>query len=67
MKKNFIDFKFVAGSQYPIPNNVAYVSSHMYGLFDGSANHTLHFPYVVVYTPYVLKFLEHIKELMLNC
>ena len=67
MKNNFIDFKFVAGSQYPIPNNVAYVSSHMYGLFDESANHTMHFPYAVVYTPYVLKFLEHIKELMLNC
>ena len=67
MKNNFIDFKFVAGSQYPIPNNVAYVSSHMYGLFDGSANHTMHFPYAVVYTPYVLKFLERIKEFMLNC
>jgi len=66
IKKKFIDFTFLAGSQYPLPNTITAVSSHMYGLFDGSCNHTLHFPYAVIYSPYIIKFLGRIKEIMLN-
>ncbi|ORX78383.1 hypothetical protein BCR32DRAFT_270108 [Anaeromyces robustus] len=67
MKENFIDFTFLAGSQYPLPNTITDVSSHMYSSFNGSVNHTLHFPYAVIPSPYILRLLERIKELILNC
>ena len=67
MKEKFVDFTFLAGSQYSLPNTIKAVSSHMYSLFNGSCNHTLHFPHAVIYSPYIIKFLGRIKEIMLNC
>ena len=66
LKEKFIDFYFLAGSRTPLPYNIGCTSIHMFSLFDGSCNLTLHFPYSVVPSIYVLKLLNKMKEIMLN-
>jgi len=65
LKKKFVDFYFLGATRMPLPENSRSISIHMFGLFDGSCNISLHFPTITIPTVYMNKLLKRIKEIML--
>ncbi|OUM60904.1 hypothetical protein PIROE2DRAFT_62860 [Piromyces sp. E2] len=66
LKNKFVDFYFLGATRMPLPETSRAISIHMFSLFDGSCNISLHYPTVVVPSVYMIKLLGRIKEIMLN-